>query len=106
MACLATVAAPHFCGRVRCRSTHHAHDTGHTQSFCFLPAERSCTFSDRAAQWWLALAARFYPAREPKGMGLRLKESVPISAFRSLHLSPCDSDHSRLVPNVFRVCRV
>src|SRR5205807_10601513 len=94
---LEAVAAPHLCGRVRCRSAHHAYDSGDTQSFCFLSAERSCTVRDRAPQWWLALAAGFYPAREPKRMGLWLKESVPISAFRSLHLSSRASDHSRLV---------
>ena len=35
-----------------------------------------------------------------------LEESVPVPAFRSLHLSPRGSDHSRFVPNVFRVCCV
>ena len=39
-------------------------------------------------------------------MDLQPAESVSISAFRSLHLSPRGSDHSRFVPNVCRVCRV
>src|SRR4029453_17090798 len=106
MAGLAAVAPPHLCGGIRCRSAHHADDTGHTESFRFLPAQGAYTLRDRAAQWWFALAARFYPAGQPKGMGLELKESVSISAFRSLHLSSCGGDHSCFVSNVFRVCRV
>src|SRR4029453_469867 len=103
---LATVAAPHLCGRVRCRSAHHAHDTGLAESFRFLPAQGAYTVRDWAAKWWFALASRFSPARQPKGMGLQPSESVSISAFRSLYLSPRGSDNSGFVPNIFRVCRV
>ena len=59
MARLATVAAPHLCGRVRCGSARYANDTGLAESFRFLPAQGAYTFRDRAAQWWLAVAARF-----------------------------------------------
>ena len=76
------------------------------ESFRFLPAQGAYTLRDRSAQWRFALASRLSPAREPKGMDLQPAESVSISAFRSLHLSPRGSDHSRFVPDVFRVCRV
>src|SRR4029453_15758697 len=101
-----TVAASHLRGRVRCRPAHPTDDTGVAESLRFLPAKGAYTLRDRTTQWRFALAVRFSPAREPKGMGLWLKESVPISAFRSLHLSQRGSDHSRFVPNVFRVCRI
>src|SRR5205823_14850716 len=103
---LATVAAPHLGPRVRCRSAPPAHDGGPAESFRFFPAQGTYTLRDRSPQRWFALASRLQPAREPKGMGGRPAESVSISAFRSLHLSSRGSDHSRFVPNVFRVYRV
>ncbi len=53
----------------------------------------------------LPCAAGFQPGREPEGMDLQLEESISISAFCSLHLSPRGGDHSRFIPNVCRVCR-
>src|SRR5436309_2067965 len=83
-----------------------AHDIGPAESFRFFPAQGTYTLRDRSPQRWFALASRLQPAREPKGMGLQPAESVSISAFRSLHLSSRGSDHSRFVPNVFRVYQV
>src|SRR5207244_8842271 len=89
-----------------CRSAHHADDTSLAESFRVLPAQGAYTLRDRAAQWWFALASRFSPDRQAKGIGLQPSESVSISAFRSLYLSSRGSDHSRVVPNVCRVCRI
>src|ERR1700757_1650093 len=106
MARLATIAAPHLCGRVRCRSAHNADDTGPAEPFRFLSAQGAYTLCDRAAKWWFALASRFSPARKPKGMDRQPSESVSISAIHSLYLSSRGSDHSCLVPNAFGVYRV
>src|SRR5947207_15245071 len=106
MARLATVAAPRLCRRVRCRFARHADDTGLAESFRFLPSRRAYTVRNRPAKWRFALASRVSPTREPKRMDLKASEFVSISAFRSLHLSSRDRDHSRFVPNVFRVCQV
>src|SRR5205823_4802130 len=103
---LATVAAPHLSRRVRCRSAPHAHDTGSAESFRFFAAQGTYTLRDRSTQRWFALASRLQPAREPKGMDFQPAESVSTPAFRSLYLSSRGSDHSRFVPNVFRVYRV
>ena len=48
----------------------------------------------------------FSPTRQAEAMDLWLKECVPVPAFCPVYLSPRGSDHSRFVPNVFRVCRV
>src|SRR5437667_7884023 len=106
MASLATVAAPHLCGRVRCRSAPRTDDAKYAEPFRLLSPQRAYTLRDRAAQWWLALAARFHPTRQPKGMDRWLEECVPLPAFRPVYLPPRGSDHSRFVPNVFRVCRL
>src|SRR6476619_2595907 len=103
---LATVAAAHFCGRVRRRFAHHAHDPGLAESFRLLPSKWAYTVRDRSPQRRSALAAWFSPAGEPKGMGLQSAESISISAVRSLYLSPRYGDHSRLVANVFRVRQI
>ena len=58
MARLAAVAAPHLCGRVRCRSAPPAHDGGVAESFRFLPAQGAYTLRDRAAQGGLPERAR------------------------------------------------
>src|SRR6266516_6727061 len=106
MARLATVAAPHLCGRVRCCSAHHAYDTVLAEPFRFLPAQGAYTFCARSAKWWFALASRFSPARKPKGMDCQPSESVSIFAFRSLYVSSCGSDLSCFVPDVFGVCQI
>ena len=49
MARLAAVAAPHLCGRVRCRSARRTDDTGPAESFRFLPTQGTYTVRDRSA---------------------------------------------------------
>src|SRR5437660_9299604 len=106
MASLATVPAPHLCGRVRCRSAPRTDDAKYAEPFRLLSSQGAYTLRDWAAQWRLALAARFHSTRQPKGMDLWLEECVPVPAFCPVYLPPRGSDHSRFVPNVFRVCRV
>src|SRR6266550_9228436 len=106
MASLATTAAPHLCRRVRCRTALGSDDTGVAESFRFLLAQGAYTVCDRAAQWRLALATRFHPTRQTKGMDRWHEECVPIPAICPVHVSACGSDHSRFIPNVFRICRV
>ena len=42
----------------------------YAESFFVLPAQGAYTLRDRAAQWWVALAARFWTTRKPKRMDL------------------------------------
>src|SRR5260370_576413 len=106
MASLATVSAPHLCGRVRRRSAPRTDDAKYAEPFRFLSPRWAYTLRNRAAQWRLALAARFHPTRQPKRMDLWLEECVPVPAFCAVYLPPRGSDHSRFLPNVFRVCRL
>src|SRR5580700_1663952 len=105
MAGMATVATPHLCGRVRRRSARPADVAGAAEPFRFLPTKGAYTFRNRAAQWWLAVAARLQPAREAEGSGRRPEEAISVFAFRSIHLSPRGSDHRRFVADLFRAWR-
>src|SRR5437660_2280153 len=106
MASLATIAAPHLCRRVRCRSAPRTDDAEHAEPFRFLSAQGAYTIRDRAAQWRLALAARFHPTRQPKGMDLWLEECVPFPPFCPVYLPPRGGDYSRFVPGVCGVCQI
>src|SRR5215472_2666986 len=70
------------------------------KSLRFLSAERSCTFRDRARQWWFAVAGRFQPGREAERVDLEFKEPVPVHALCPVHLSPRGGNHSRRLTNL------
>src|SRR5688572_3316251 len=76
------------------------------KSVRFFSAEGSYTFRNRAGERWLAVAGRFQPRHEAKGMVRRLEERVPISALCPIHLSPRGSDHSRRLTDLRGVCFV
>src|ERR1700722_14446418 len=106
MARLAPVAAAHLCRRVRCGSAPCADVTCVDESFRFLLAHQTHTFRDRATELRFTLASGFFPTRESETMDCRITESVPVSSFCPVHVSPRDSDHCRFVPNVFRIYRI
>src|SRR5579864_2788098 len=95
MASLATTPGSDQGWRLRRGAATPAGTRRLAQSVRFLSAERSRTFRDRAGQWWLAVAGRFQPGRQAEGVVRWLKEHIPISALRPIHLSPRGSDHSR-----------
>ena len=82
MARLATVAAPHLCGRVRCGLAHLAYDTVFAESVRFLPAQGAYTLCDRAVKWWFTLASRFQPGSRTKRNG-----SPPFAICIDIYLS-------------------
>src|ERR1700685_3435906 len=100
MVCLATATAAHLCRRVRCRSANTPAISRIAKPLRILAAERADTVCDWTAEWWPALAPRFQPARKAKGVDLGSPGSVPLYAFRPLHLSSRISDHSRFIPNM------
>src|SRR5271165_2995509 len=100
MARLAAVAAAHLCGRVRCGSASRADVTCVAESFRFLSAQGADTLRDWAPERRFTLASGFFPTRESETMDCRVTESVPVSSFCPVHLSPRDGYHSRFVPNV------
>ena len=73
---MATVAATHLCRRVRCRSSRVPNVPGLAESFAFFLRKGPIPFV-LGPQRWLALAAGFSPAREPKAMAIEPAECLP-----------------------------
>src|SRR5271168_1618001 len=104
MARMATIATPDLRGRVRCCPASHTNNSSIAESFRILSAEGTYTLRDWPNQRRIAVAVRFWPTGEAKGMDLQPEESVSIFAFRSLYLSPRGGHHRRVISNVRRIC--
>src|ERR1700683_2703196 len=100
MVCLATVAAAHLCGRVRCCSARASNVAGVAEPVRLLAAQGADTLRDWAAQWWLTLAPRFPPVGKSKGVGPAVPEFVPMPAFRPLPLPARGGDYRRFIANL------
>ena len=106
MASLAANASPDQGRRVRPGAAPPAGTCRPAKPVCFLSTERSYTFRDRARQRRFAMACRFRRGRQAEGVDTWLKEPLPISALRPVHLSPRGSDHSRRLTDLRGVCLI